>query len=926
MSKQEIDPLKQSQGAKKSAILPLSLYLLALLISSSHTKEATAQIIPDNTLPTNSQVQQNCTVCEINGGTVKGVNLFHSFQEFSVPTGGEALFNNSSAIQNILTKVTGNSISHIDGLIRTHGSANLFFINPNGIVFGENANLNIGGSLIASTANSIKFVDGTQFSSQVSQSTPLLTISMPMGLQFAAHPELIQVQSKVTGLQIQANQTLALVGGDISLKGATLKTNGGRLELGSVAGEGLVSLTSTNQGFSLAYDGIQKFGNIQLTAEANVDTSGIGGGEMQIQTGNLQMSEGSRIASLTLGSLPGGNITINATDTIEIIGTGEFEKKAANILDPSTDVSEGRDGFFILSNGSGSTGNFEINTNKLILKNGAILLVSVIDQGNGGNLNINASESIEVIESLLATGNRLQSSGDAGNINIKTKNLRLQNRGSIASSSLGTGKAGNININASESIQLTPSESFYQVFDDINVNTNINSSTLGIADSGNIEISTNQLILRKNTAISAATFGAGNGGNLTINASDIHLIGKEPESFVNALGTASEIGATGNGGNLNINANTLQMQDGKISAGAVGVGNGGNLLINVNKVQLQEGAEISVSTISAGKAGTLTVNAADIQLVGTDINGSSSGFFASSGLSATGAAGDIKVNTNNLQILDRATITVEALGSGNAGNFSLKANSILMDNLSIISGNSRSNSTDTNQEQASINLRSQDLIMRNGSKITTNATGSNVIGGNITIVTDVLAAAENSDISANSTDFRGGKVTITTQGVFGTQFRDQLTPESDITATGASPEFSGTVQINQLSTDPSQGLIDLSTSVIDTDNQVAQGCAAGSKFASRENKFTIIGRGGLPSSPDDLFTGTRALVDLVELVSNQQNNPDIQPVGVSDRIPTEIVEAQGWVVDAKGQVNLVAQIANFLPHGLILSKTSCSTP
>ncbi|WP_422665716.1 filamentous hemagglutinin N-terminal domain-containing protein [Anabaena sp. PCC 7938] len=270
MSKQEIDPFKQSQGAKKSAILPLSLYLLALLISSFTAKKAIAQIVPDNTLPVNSQVQSGCSICEINGGTIRGVNLFHSFKEFSVPTGGEALFNNSSAIQNILTRVTGNTISHIDGMIRTHGNANLFFINPNGIIFGENANLNIGGSLIASTANSIKFVDGTQFSRQVSQSTPLLTISMPIGLQFAAHPRLIQVNSKATGLQIQANQTLALVGGDISLDAATLKTNGGRLELGSVAGEGLVKLTSTNQGFSFNYEGIQKFGNIQLTAEANV--------------------------------------------------------------------------------------------------------------------------------------------------------------------------------------------------------------------------------------------------------------------------------------------------------------------------------------------------------------------------------------------------------------------------------------------------------------------------------------------------------------------------------------------------------------------------------------------------------------------------------------------------------------------------------
>lgn len=305
----------------------------AFLIFQITIKSANSQIIPD-ALTINSQVTINGDITTITGGSQAGSNLFHSFGQFSLPTGTQAHFKNALDINNILVRVTGQSPSSIDGLIQANGTANLFFINPNGISFGSNASLNIGGSFIASTANGIEFADGTYFDTQQTSPTQgLLTVAIPIGLRFSNRPASILVSGDgqgartgsdlidtTSGLRVQPNQTLALVGGDMALTGATIKTAGGRIELGSVSGEGFVNLTSANKGWVLGYSNIKTFGDIQLSDAAVVDASGSGGGDIRVNSRNLSLTGGSQLEASTLGTEAGGTIEVNSADSLTLLG------------------------------------------------------------------------------------------------------------------------------------------------------------------------------------------------------------------------------------------------------------------------------------------------------------------------------------------------------------------------------------------------------------------------------------------------------------------------------------------------------------------------------------------------------------------------------------------------------------------------------
>ncbi|MEG4275682.1 filamentous hemagglutinin N-terminal domain-containing protein, partial [Microcoleus sp. M2_C5] len=522
---------------------------------------ANAQIVPDNTLGAeNSVVTPNVNIPgiqgdRIDGGAIRGANLFHSFEQLSVPEGRGAYFTNPAGISNILSRVTGANRSEINGRLGVDGNANLFLINPNGIVFGPSASLDLQGSFLATTANAVKLGDIGLFSASQPSSSNLLSVS-PSALWFnavAAQPIVNRSQAPSLidqpnsgglppGLQVQQSRTLALVGGNVLLESGRLTAAGGRIELGSVAGVGEVSLSQSGNNFVLGYDSINNLGNISLSNEAFVDASGEGGGDIQIRGGRFSMTQSSNIWANTLGAENGKQVLVRTT---------EVELSEGSYL--RADVTD---------RGTGTGGDIRIDTGRLLVRDGAVVTATTFGSGKGGSLQITAAERVEVIGTS-ASGQpssnlftQSQGSGDAGDLTIDTGRLLVRDQAAVSTTTFGSGKGGSLQITATDSVEVIGSSASSQF------GRGLFASSEGSGDAGNLTIHTGRLLVRDGTAVSTATRGSGKGGSLQITATDsIELMGSSANGqSPSGLFTSSQ--GSGDAGNLTIHTGRLLVRDG----------------------------------------------------------------------------------------------------------------------------------------------------------------------------------------------------------------------------------------------------------------------------------------------------------------------------------------------------------------------------
>ncbi|GAA6623692.1 hypothetical protein NUACC26_095170 [Scytonema sp. NUACC26] len=732
------------------------------------TNCADAQITPDNTLPSNSNVQLEGSTFNITGGTQAGSNLFHSFQKFSVPINGTAFFNNAADIQNIISRVTGGSVSNIDGIIRANGTANLFLINPNGIIFGPNASLDIRGAFLASTASSLKFADSTQFSATAPQTTPLLTISVPIGLQFGANPKGIQLNG-ASLLDNQVGSTRMLIGGDVVLNNSGIRARGGRVELGGLAEAGTVNLAINNNDVILNFPPKTARSDVSLSDGSVVNVSGVGGGSIVINANNLKMSEGSALWAGIMSGLgsvdsKAGNIDINATGAIDLTNGSYIQN-------------------LMFSRAVGNGGDINIYAESVSATDGSNVIASTFGKGDAGNVTINARDRIsfdgeELVDSQSPFSGvysqvGANAVGNGGNINVTARSLSLTNGAQLFASTYGQGRAGNVTINAADLVY----------FDGVGMGPKLSFPSSGAystvaktgqGKAGNINIMTGSLIVRNGALVTASTDGFGDAGNVTINASD--------KISFDGVG----INKTSSGAYSNVTNN--------------GIGKGGSVNVTTGLLSVNNGARLEVSTFGQGNAGQIFINARDIVLDGVGGNESStpSSVVTIVGKTGEGKGGEIDITTGSLTVTNGAELLALTEGQGDAGSVKIKAQNAVSLNgvaasLGFSSGLFSGNEKTAIGYGGEIRVTTPVLRISNGAVLSAR-TFNTFRGG------DILVDVNNLEIS-------GGGEILTTTFSGGQAGNITVNAPSDVTISGSDPNFSARfLQFNQPLVDPASAV------------------------------------------------------------------------------------------------------------------------
>jgi filamentous hemagglutinin family protein len=705
----------------------LSVLLCIVLVAMLPARRSNAgQVVTDGTVGAASTLSGPNFAIPASLGRQVGPNLFHSFSTFNLAKGDIATFTASAATKAILARITGGAVSSIDGTIATRldtspttpHPASFYLINPSGIIFGPDAKLDVGGSFVVATSDTVQLADGGQFNAATPQSS-VLTSAAPAAFGFLkSNPAPVAVNG--SALAVTAGHALSIIGGSGSQIGsASLTAPTGRINVLCVGGSGEVTGDAGNPLVVPAL-GPQTPGGSVVIANSQLSVNGSGGGAIAIQASNVGIGTSTLFAN-NAGTTAGAGITINATGDV-LLSSGSLAASSSStgiggpVLIQGNNITA-NDFAFYTATGAAPAGNITLIASgalDLIDGGGAISVTA----GAGRTGNITATARNVLIDggssgTLSGLVTETTGSGPGGDITLKALDkIDLLNSGLADSITMGTGNAGNVSasahdIRADAGSTGSTTGHFTGIF---------SQSTAG-GNAGAVSVTATNLTLQNlDGGVFSLTEGTGNAGTVTVNANAIVI--DAPTTFYYTGITADTLGG-GNAGVVRINASTLSSRGGGISAGAVALstqsahatGASGTISINVStKLSLSNTlvlayTDLISSDTSLPAPGEIviaapTMNFTNGTIISTTTNAASAGglidlsgekisFYSNSGVESgstgAGRSGDVSVTASNRLTIDGLKtgtngtgLFANTLATGAAGGISVDAGSIFI--------------------------------------------------------------------------------------------------------------------------------------------------------------------------------------------------------------------------------------------------------
>jgi len=863
---------------------------------SCTAQPTTGSVVLDGTLGTSGPLSGPNYNITADLGKIVGNNLFQSFSQFNLVNGDVATFSGPLNIHNILARITGGSPSFIDGTIQsTIPGANLFFINPFGVLFGSHAQVNVGGSFAVTSASYVKLADGGRFDA-ANPANDVLTAAPVSAFGFLnSTPGAISFQD--SSLSVPAGQSFSVIGGNITLSGATIQAPGGRINLISITSTGELALDVTDLNTLPDTSGFNGLGAITIQDDVNGNSSYVdasdtsnGGGQVVIRGGSL-MVQNSAIEADALGAMQEKGVDINVTGDLTVDDGGQITANTGTA-------------------GSANAGAINITAGAITL-DGGWMVVSGTPQGP--------------LVTGITADTEPGASGNAGIVTITTPTLNIQNGARVSAATGGSGNAGAVTVSANSIyIDAQNAQGLNAPATGIDVST-LEQGVGGSAGTVTIQPLSGPLSLQilNGGLISAISGNNGAGGSINIVADSIELDGQTSDLFTGIRSGAEGLGSAGQGGDIHIQTRTLTLANGaQISAQTFSMGGGGSISVNADIIEVLSGSSIDAETFGAGPGGNITLAATTSLILNgqhAEIDGGNT--YGVPGYDAP--AGNVTITTPLLEVLNGGLISASALGGSPGGNITVNAGNLVLDNNSGISAasisapggtiaitakgtiqlseNSTISASSLHSDGGNVSLTSPSLIDLRNSQINASAGGG---GGNVTIDPQSVAL-NNSTITASAGTGIGGKITIepassvylldstldahSTSGSggnilvaspagntgTGTAGAPLVTlNQSDVVANApqgqggnitfiskgflqsggridASGAKNGTVEIRSPNVDLTGIVVPLPASLLDAESQLQPYC--GLKLAGAVSSFLVVGRGGMPLQPSGVL-------------------------------------------------------------------------